>query len=77
MAEVLAWWKHLARNCSHVFKFADRVSAINDIHFRTPAGLSRSGFTQCPRFEALTVKRFARVIAPGRTICSRSGSDAA
>ena len=24
MAEVHAWWKHLARNCLHVFKFADR-----------------------------------------------------
>ena len=28
-----------------------------------------------PRFEALTVKRFAGVTAPGRTSCSRSGSD--
>jgi hypothetical protein len=60
------------------------VRKTAQLHFRIhlliaqmgPAGLSRSGFTRCPRFEALTVKRFARVIAPGRT-CSRSGSDAA
>ena len=77
MAEVHAWWKHLARNCLHVFKFADRVRAINLIHFRTPAGLSRFGCTQCPRVEALSVKRFDRVTAPGRTFCLRSGSDAA
>ena len=62
-------------HCSHVFKDADRVRAINLIHFRTPEGLARSGLTRCPRFEALTVKRFARVTAPGRN-CSRSGSDA-
>ena len=26
MAEVHAWWKHGARNCLHVFKFADRLA---------------------------------------------------
>jgi hypothetical protein len=77
MAEGRALVEIRGSHCLHVFKIAGRVRAINLIHFRTPAGLSRSGCTQCPRYEALTVKRFARVTAPDRTICSRSGSDAA
>ena len=44
----------------------------NCIIRRQPIRSLRDSALRC---EALTVKRFARVIAPGRTFCSRSGSD--
>jgi hypothetical protein len=68
--------RNALQHCLHVFKFADRVNAMNLIQLRTRAGLSRSDSLYRPRFEVLSVKRFARVTTPDRTFCSRSGSDA-
>src|SRR5947208_11552932 len=59
--------RNALQHCLHVFKFADRVHAINLIHFRTRVGLSRSDSLYRPRFEVLSVKCFARVTVPGRT----------
>src|SRR5438270_13788108 len=59
--------RNTLQHCLHVFKFADRVNAINLIHSEHALGLSRSDSLYRPRFEVLSVKCFARVTLPDRT----------
>ena len=62
--------RNTLQHCLHVFKFADRVNAINLIHSEYALGLSRSDSLYRPRFEVLSVKCFARVTLRGGGECA-------